>query len=111
MAFEVEGVNRNEVMDYLREREQVTNVYFEVQRNVRLASGRDVFATSFAVNQSHEQFSGNLTHAEQLAMVQNAQGEAGSNRDYVLNTVAHLEQLHIVDRHLHQLAEVLALET
>lgn len=107
MAFEIGCERHDEVLEYLRAREQVTSVYFEVQRRVRLNNGSQVAATCFVVNRQHHQFSGNLTHEEQLALVKDAKGDAGSNRDYVLNTVAHLEQLHIVDRHLHQLARAL----
>ncbi len=107
MAFEIGVANRDRVLNYLREREQVTSVYFEVERWVRLNCGKKVLATSFVVNKDHPQFAGNLACSEELALVREARGSAGPNRDYVLNTVEHLDQLHIADRHLHQLAAAL----
>ncbi len=107
MVFEVDLANKDEVMNYLRAREQVTSVYFEVERTVRLDSGEKVRAACFVVNRKHPQYTGNLTAEEQLALVRDAVGDAGANRDYVLNTVAHLEQMNIVDRHLHRLAQAL----
>lgn len=107
MAFEVSGAARPEVMDYLREREQVTNVYCEVERQVRLETGNKVLATTFVVNRHHAQFAGRLSDKEQLTLVRKGVGEAGSNKDYVLNTVEHLTRVQITDNYLTRLAGAL----
>ena len=107
MAFEVGCERHDEVLEYLRAREQVTSVYFEVQRTVRLDDGTRVTATSFVVNRAHHQFSGKLSLREQLRLVNNARGDAGTNRDYVLNTASHLEKLNIRDTYLYHLAQAL----
>jgi cation transport protein ChaC len=108
MAFEVTPDDWTAVYAYLQEREQVTSVYRDVLRPVRLADGRTVSALAFLVDERHEQFAGHLTLDQQLAMVRTAIGLSGRNIDYVLNTARHLNQLGIRDRQLMALAEVLA---
>lgn len=107
MVFEVADSDWDHVRAYLEEREQVTAVYRDVMRPVRLADGRTVSALAFLVDQHHEQFAGNLTLDQQLAMVRAGVGLSGRNVDYVLNTAKHLATLGIKDRPLMALAELL----
>lgn len=100
MAYEISAENWPAARDYLRERELVTHVYREVYRNLRLADGRSVTAMTFVVDEAHEQFAGRLSVADQLEMVTHANGSTGSNRDYVLNTVDHLNEMGFADKHL-----------
>lgn len=108
MVFEVADADWGEVRAYLEEREQVTAVYRDAMRPVRLADGREVTALAFLVNERHEQFAGRLDIERQLAMVRAGIGISGSNIDYVLNTARHLQQMGIRDRHLTALADLLA---
>jgi cation transport protein ChaC len=107
MVFEVEDDKWADVRAYLHEREQVTMVYRDVMRPVRLADGRMVDALAFLVDERHEQFAGHLSFEEQLAMVRAAIGLSGRNIDYVVNTARHLDQLGIRDRHLTALVKQL----
>lgn len=107
MVFEVAGSDWDAVRAYLQEREQVTSVYRDVMRPVRLSDGRMVSALAFLVDERHEQFAGNLTLEQQLAMVRAGVGLSGRNVDYVLNTARHLRELGIRDRALMALAELL----
>jgi len=110
MVFEVADRDWADVYAYLQAREQVTSVYRDVMRPVRLADGRTVSALAFLVDERHEQFAGNLTVEQQLAMVRAGVGISGRNVDYVLNTVRHLGELGIHDRQLMALADLLAEE-
>ena len=110
MVFEVEDQDWPDVQDYLRAREQVTMVYRDVHRPVRLDDGRTVQALAFLVDERHEQFAGRLALEAQLAMVRQGVGLSGRNVDYVLNTARHLEQLGIRDRQVMELAALLAAE-
>ena len=107
MVFEVAGGKWTEVRAYLQEREQVTAVYRDAMRPVRLADGRTVSALAFLVDERHEQFAGGLTLDQQLAMVRAGIGLSGRNIDYVLNTARHLQELGIHDRPLMALAALL----
>lgn len=108
MVFEVADSNWAVVRAYLQEREQVTAVYRDVMRPVRLADGRTISALAFLVDEHHEQFAGRLDLSQQLAMVRAGVGLSGRNIDYVLNTARHLGELGIRDRQLMALAELLA---
>jgi len=112
IAFRVEGKKREEVLAYLREREQVTSVYLEKYRMVDLLDGdrARVTAVCFLVDRGHAQYSGVLSLDEQLAYVKRGHGKSGNNPDYVLATVEALHTLGIRDRGLEWLAERLKSE-
>ncbi|MBO0347090.1 gamma-glutamylcyclotransferase [Roseibium sp. CAU 1637] len=100
MAFEVSGENRDATIEYLRAREQVTMVYQEHWRRVKLASGRTVDALTYMVDRKHLQYAGALPLEDQLHIVSGAHGRSGPNPDYVLSTANHLLELKIRDHNL-----------
>lgn len=108
MAFEVPGDRHEEVLGYLRERELVTNVYFEARRPVRLESGRKIEALVYVVDRAHSQYAGRMSDAEIARIVSRSAGRSGHNLDYVLNTVRHLREEGIHDPHLEAVARSLA---
>jgi glutathione-specific gamma-glutamylcyclotransferase len=91
---------------YLREREQVTDVYVEAHRPVRLLDGsaRTVKALTYLVDRNHEQYAGMLSLDDQFRMVSGGKGQSGENAEYVLNTVRHLEEAGVHDALLAALA-------
>jgi cation transport protein ChaC len=109
VAFRVAAAAREETIAYLREREQVTMVYRESMRSVWLNGDpqQRVEALCFVVDRAHAQYAGKLSFAEQLHYVRQGHGQAGPNRDYVINTVASLEAMGCRDATLHALAEAL----
>jgi cation transport protein ChaC len=109
IAFRVAAAHRSGTVDYLRAREQTTNVYREVMRSVWLgneARGR-VSALTYVVDRGHVQYAGRLSLPEQLRHVQQGHGRSGNNRDYVLSTVKSIEAQGFRDEQLHQLALML----
>jgi cation transport protein ChaC len=111
MVFEVGVEAWSEVRSYLDGRELVTSVYRDVWRPVTLADGRRVTALTYVVDEAHEQFAGQLTIEQQLAMIRAGVGISGRNVDYVLNTAERLTQLGIRDKALIALARQLQAET
>ncbi|MGE0006374.1 MAG: gamma-glutamylcyclotransferase [Parvibaculaceae bacterium] len=109
IAFRVADEDWPDVMDYLRAREQVTNMYHELTRPVRLAGAeaRKLPALFFAVNRAHRQYAGRLSLEDQLRHVRQGHGQSGSCVDYVLNTVQHLRESGIRDHPLEKLAHAL----
>jgi glutathione-specific gamma-glutamylcyclotransferase len=83
----------------LREREQVTDVYVEAVRPIRLldGSGRVLKAVTYLVDRSHAQYAGGLSLEEQLRMVRGGKGQAGGNVEYVMKTLRHLEETGVQD--------------
>ena len=107
LAFRVETQDRDAVIAYLREREQVTNVYREVVRPVLLDDDRRVPALAYVVDRRHDQYAGRLDRETQRRLVLSARGRSGANVDYVINTAKRLGELAIADAALLQLAESL----
>jgi cation transport protein ChaC len=105
MAFRVCGSRTEEVMAYLRAREMMNRVYHEKRLPVRLVdTGATVEAVSYVADRAHGQYVACLGLDEMAATIAGAAGEAGANRDYVLNTIAHLRELGIRDRWLESVA-------
>ena len=109
IAFRVSAGQRKETVDYLRGREQTTNVYREVMRSVWLENEprQRVSALAFVVDRGHVQYAGRLSLADQLRYVRQGHGRSGNNRDYVLSTVKSIEAQGFRDPQLHQLAMML----
>jgi cation transport protein ChaC len=110
VAFRVAPEHRDATTQYLRAREQVTDVYVEAMKPVSLldGSGRELEALCFMVDRGHPQYAGRLSLERQAQLVRQAVGLAGANIDYVLNTVRHLEEVGIHDVELMALAARLA---
>ena len=66
LAYRVTQGAEEQTVAYLREREQVTEVYLEARRTVRLldGSGRAVKALTYLANPKHEQYAGRLSPEE-----------------------------------------------
>jgi cation transport protein ChaC len=109
IAFRVAATQRDEVINYLRGREQTTHVYREVMRSVWLENEtrERVSALAYVVDRGHVQYAGRLSLHEQLRYVRQGHGRSGNNRDYVLETVRSIEAQGFRDAPLHQLALML----
>jgi cation transport protein ChaC len=66
-----------------------------------------VQALCYTADRAHPQYAGRLTLAQQLHFVQQGHGRGGANRDYVIDTVAALEELGYRDAELHRLSLML----
>jgi cation transport protein ChaC len=109
IAFRVAARRRHDTVEYLRGREQTTNVYREVMRSVWLENEarQRVSALAYVVDRGHVQYAGRLSLGEQLRHVLQGHGRSGNNRDYVLATVKSIEAQGFRDQQLHQLALML----
>lgn len=105
VAYRVAGSAREEVMAYLRAREQATMVYRETQVPAHLANGGVVSAVTYVAERDHAQYAGRLSLDKLLALVRQGCGISGENPEYILNTYAHLEELGIHDETLAWLAK------
>jgi cation transport protein ChaC len=105
MAFRVPEKKWHATLAYLRAREQVTSVYLEAMRPIRLLnSGRKVEAVAYVVDRNHRQYAGKLDTGRLLALVNQGRGQSGKCTDYVWSTLAHLREMAIRDSHLEVLA-------
>jgi len=109
LAFHVEARHRDQVIAYLRQREQTTLVYKESWRKARLlVPSRDrTEALCYVADQSHHQYAGRLSLGDQVKFITGSRGQSGPNEEYVLKTVAHLKEMGIRDTGLEALAAAL----
>ncbi|MEJ8569852.1 gamma-glutamylcyclotransferase [Microbaculum marinum] len=102
VAFRVEPDLRDEVVAYLRAREQVTMVYLEATRQIEILDGtrRTAPALCYVVDREHPQYAGKLSFEDQIRYVRQGQGQSGANAEYVLATLDHMDEIGVVDKRL-----------
>lgn len=102
LAFRVTADDQDAVVDYLNERELVSYAYLPKTLKVSVPQGR-VEAYTFVANPKHNQYAGDLGIERSAQIILEAQGVAGLNRDYLINTLRHLEREGYTDNRLHAL--------
>ena len=106
MAYRIAPGIADATREYLYGREMVTPAY--APRLVRAATaGGSVRALTFTVDRDHDQYAGRLPFAKALAVVRDARGKSGHNRDYVLKTARILDDLAVRDPAIQRLASEL----
>ena len=108
LAFRLAETEARHIRAELKKREQVTLVYREAMRHVRLTDGSDrsVRALCFLIDRSHPQYAGGVPLDRQAGIVRSASGRSGRNDDYVLSTLRHLEETGIEDPMLTRLVNI-----
>ncbi len=107
-AFSVHPEDKQEVVDYLEDREMVSNVYKPVFVNTCLDDGRRVKALTFRVKRDHPQYIGPMCEQKLAERIKRCRGQKGPNRDYVLNTLQALRAMGFDDIKLDRVARHLA---
>ncbi|MEM7068434.1 MAG: gamma-glutamylcyclotransferase [Pseudomonadota bacterium] len=100
MAMKVTADKRDDVIAYLRAREQVTAVYLECWRNITLQNGEVATALVYRADRESPQYAKGLSLNHQTDIVRHAVGGSGNNVDYVLSTVEAMRREGIRDRAL-----------
>ena len=95
LAFRVTPGTEARTMQELRARELVSYAYKEILLPLTLADGRRVRAVTYVIDRAHPQYTGPLSMQAQARIIASAEGGRGSNRDYLFNTHAHLQELGI----------------
>lgn len=103
LAYRVAAADRLAAVDTLDARELATRAYRTRFLAVALADGRRVSAYGYVTDPDHAQYAGRLSRAERVALVLQGHGAEGPCRDYLANTVAHLDALGIRDGLMHAL--------
>ena len=100
-------VNPECVRDELRllwRREMVVGSYTPRWVKVRSPQG-DCDAITFAMNRDHQSYRGRWSIHKVARTIANATGALGSNAEYLFDTLNRLEELHLKDHGLTDLAE------
>ena len=108
IAFRLAAEDARHIRHELKKREQVTLVYREAIRRVRLLDGSDraVRALCFMADRRHPQYAGALPIQRQAWMVREAVGRSGRNADYVISTLQHMEEAGVADSRLRRLVNI-----
>ena len=109
VAFEVAADEREAVLGYLDERENPRGetVYHRREVALRLADGRAVRGITYVADRSHPAYA-RPCHETAAQVIAAGHGMAGSNRDYLLNTVRQLGEFGLRDPGLERIARLLA---
>ncbi len=111
LAYRVRGAEAVEVLAYLDDRELPDGaeiVYHRRLLPVRLLdSGRCVQAVAYVANRGCRLYCGRLSPEAAAAAIARGRGQMGTNREYLLNTLAHLESLGVRDAGLDRIAALI----
>ncbi len=103
LAYRVAGEEATTVQCYLHDREMVTGVYQPKFIRLKLEDGRQVPGYVFVARRDHAQYAGLLSPDAAARLIRQGNGFTGSSRDYLANTVTHLESLGLHDEALRRL--------
>ena len=101
--YRVGPTDAADVARYLHERELITGCYVPKHVTLRLPDGAEAHGLTFVADRTHYQYAGKLDDHAIAGIVRHAVGVMGSNRDYLRNTVQHLEEMGIADTSLHRI--------
>ena len=104
-AFRVAEAHRDAVLDYLYRRELINGVYEPRLLRARTVDGA-LRVLAFTANPRHREYAGHRSLEETAAIMAVARGRRGPNREYLANTVRHLDELGLTDGPLHRLLEM-----
>lgn len=115
-AFRVAAAEAEAAIAYLIKREMFGHAVdvYELRwlgvwlRDADQAEAPLVHAACFVVNREHDHYASKLTPERTAEIIAGASGQSGSNRDYLANTIAHLDELGIADGPLHELQRLVS---
>jgi cation transport protein ChaC len=97
LSFHIPQRRAQTSYEYLIQREQLNGVYKERSLLLSLKDGRKVQGLVFVADFMHPQYAGFLDSDKIAEIVSKAKGKTGSNKEYVLRTVRHLQGLDVRD--------------
>lgn len=111
IAFRVAAERRTKVLAYLRRRELIYGVYREALVPVDLAHPdgappRTVAALTYIAERAHPAYAGCLPLGREAGLIRRSAGRSGTNLDYLLSTLRHLQTLGIRERRLDRLVSL-----
>ena len=102
IALRIPGESRDAVVAYLNERELTGYAYRPAVVTLEIA-GQLTSAYTFVTDPDHPQYAGDLGIDKSAEMIMAASGHSGLNRDYLMNTLNHLESQGFREETLHAL--------
>lgn len=106
VGFRIAAKKSADTLQYLRDRELISSAYIEQWHDITFLDGRIVSAVCYVIDSTHDQYAGGISLRNQAAIISRAVGSAGPNVEYLLNTVAQLDELGIVDADMSALSKM-----
>ena len=106
LALRIAKTRAAAVLAYLHEREMTGGVYHQRILAARLDDGRVVRAHAFVACRDHPQYAGRMDPAKAAALIRKGVGIHGTARDYLANTVAHLDEMSLSEPGLRRLLDL-----
>ncbi|MGU3573944.1 gamma-glutamylcyclotransferase [Brucellaceae bacterium C25G] len=97
LAFRIAAEETQKVVDYLREREQVNNVYLEKMLAIEFEDAQQADAMVYVADGTHAQYASAMAAEIAAEIIASASGSAGANHEYVGSTLQHLQQMGVTD--------------
>ncbi len=104
-AFRIEPDNVKSETRILWRREMISGGYVPRWVDVRTEDG-PLRALTFTANRRHPRYVGRLPTEDAVRALATAEGPLGRARDYLHNTVVHMDELGVSDGHLHRLLDL-----
>jgi len=104
IAYRIAAEDRDTELSLLWQREMVADGYQPRWATVRCREGA-ARAIIWVINRNGKRYAGKLPLETVARTLAKACGKLGTNRDYLENTVAHLDELGIAERPLHAILE------
>jgi cation transport protein ChaC len=101
VAFRVSATDVAAATDYLMRRELDGYVYHPRQLSVAIDGG-PVTALTFVADRAADCYAGKLSPERIAEVIRRGVGNSGRNRDYLIDTLQHMDELGIPDRGLHR---------
>ncbi|HVH81389.1 MAG TPA: gamma-glutamylcyclotransferase [Stellaceae bacterium] len=107
IAYRLPEATLAEEIDYLWAREMTGFVYHMTPIRMTTEGGA-VGGYAFTVRRDSSDYAGRLPHDAAARIIATSKGDRGTGRDYLANTVRHLEELGISDGALHHIERLIA---
>jgi len=107
IAYRLAELHLADTIDYLWTREMTGFVYHMTPLRMTTEHGPTA-GFAFTVRRDSRDYAGRLPHDVAARIIASSKGDRGTGRDYLANTVRHLEQLGIRDRALHRIKQLVA---
>ena len=106
MAFRIAADEVDSETEILWMREMITGAYIAHWGNIYI-DGEPVPGMTFVINRNHSRYIGGLNMDETAGRLLNGNGTLGTCREYLENTVDHLNQIDVSDSYLQQLCRLI----
>jgi cation transport protein ChaC len=107
IAYRLAQATLADEIDLIWTREMTGFVYHMTPLNLLTARG-PVVGYAFTVRRDSRDYAGRLAPEAAARIIATSRGDRGTGRDYLANTVRHLDELGIGDRALHRLERLVA---